>query len=500
MAAVRHSPELRLAAPPTYEVPSLMHVPLLRRRLLPLALLLTFALTASPAQATCTDGSSCTTAHAAAKKHRPAKKQRAAKKPRRSKHRNADRTRHARGPEAKQRRRKTTTRPKKPASHRPAPGVPTPPAVPGAPAPSSRPSAPRTPTIPATPGSGRSTRLFADSSIWNRPLGSTAQLDPTSADRMQALTAEIDREKQAGNGPWINDVHYSTPVYRVSASQRRVPVKIDNGSWADSLRRALARGVPIPDDAKPAWGSDGHMVVYQASTDTLWEFWRASKQADGWHAVWGGVMEHVSDNPGYYDNTAVSGLGADEGWGWGATATSLSVAGGLITIDDLRSGEIDHALAIGVPTACAGTFAWPAQRTDGKLSTADCLPEGAHLRLDPTLNIDAMSLPTMTRMMAKAAQKYGIYVRDVTYSVVTFVAEDPTPTGSNPYTGPDGLYGGVAPWKFVPAFPWSSLQLTKMSLCTKAPCRQTASALSASSKHTKRKRGKHRRHASHRRR
>ena len=166
----------------------------------------------------------------------------------------------------------------------------------------------------------------------------------------------------------------------------------------------------------------------------------------------------------------------------GATATSLSVAGGLITIDDLRSGVIDHALAIGVPTACSGTFAWPAQRTDGKLGAANCLPEGARLRLDPTLNLEAMHLPTMTLMMARAAQKYGIYVRDVTYSVVTFVAEDPTPTGANPYTGASGLYGGVAPWKFVPAFPWNSLQLTKMRLCAKAPCRSSADEISASSK------------------
>jgi hypothetical protein len=314
---------------------------------------------------------------------------------------------------------------------------------------------------------------------------------------MQGLIDELHREMGAGTGPWINDTRWSAPVYRVSSSQRRVPVKIDNGSWADSLRRALARGVPIPDDAKPAWGSDAHMVIYQASTDTMWEFWRASKKADGWHAVWGGVMENVSDNPGYYDNTAIAGLAPDEGWGWGSTATSLPVAGGLITIDDLRSGSIDHALALSVPDACSGSFAWPAQRTDGKLGTDTCLQEGAHLRLDPTLNIDAMSLPTMTRMMAKAAQKYGMYVRDVTHSVVTFSAEDPTPTGSNPYIGVDGLYGGVAPWKFVPAFPWSSLQLMKMQLCTKAPCRLTASALSASSKGKSRKRAKHRRHVSH---
>jgi hypothetical protein len=480
-----------------------MHVPLLRRLLLPLALLLTFVVTTSSAQAACSVRSSCATAHAAktdrdTQKQRTAKKQRTAQKHRRSTHRDAQRKRHVRGHEAKKKkksRRKATTRrtsatkrraaarPKQTTAPRhPAPRVATPPAAPSAPAPTSRPSSPRTST---SPSGGRPTRLFADSSIWNRPLTGDVRIDPTSPARMQGLIDELHREMGAGTGPWINDTRWSAPVYRVSSSQRRVPVTIDNGSWADSLRRALARGVPSPDDAKPAWGSDAHMVIYQASTDTMWEFWRASKQADGWHAVWGGVMENVSDNPGYYDNTAVAGLAADEGWGWGSTATSLPVAGGLITIDDLRSGSIDHALALSVPDACAGSFAWPAQRGDGKLTTADCLHEGARLRLDPSMNLDAMNLPPITLMMARAAQKYGILIRDVTHSVVSFSAEDPTPTGSNPYTGVDGLYGGLGPWKVLRAFPWRGLQLVQMKLCSRGPCEQGAGGLRASSKRAK---------------
>ena len=44
--------------------------------------------------------------------------------------------------------------------------------------------------------------------------------------------------------------------------------------------------------------------------------------------------------------------------------------------------------------------------------TASSLPEGAHLRLNPNLNLAALHLPRLTLMIAEAAQRYGIFVRD----------------------------------------------------------------------------------------
>jgi hypothetical protein len=222
----------------------------------------------------------------------------------------------------------------------------------------------------------------------------------------------------------------------------------------------------------PAEGSDGHLTVYQPSTDTLWEFWRASRRADGWHASWGGVMRRVSTSPGYYSNAAWDGLPAAAGWDWGSTASSLQVIAGTVTIAELRRGRIDHALALDVPTPCANTFSWPAQRTDGSSTAADCLPEGAHLRLDPSLDVSKLRLPPITRMLAEAAQRYGMIVRDRTGKDTSFFAEDPTPTGTDPYNGPAGLYGGLRPWKFLPQFPWASVQLLQMKLCSRAPCQR----------------------------
>jgi hypothetical protein len=312
--------------------------------------------------------------------------------------------------------------------------------------------------------------LFAATSVWNAPLEASAPLDPTSSSRMAAFSVEIASEVSRGIGPWISETSYSTPLYRVPAGQPRARLKLDTGLWGASLQRVLDQGVPIPKGARPAKGTDGHLTVWQPATDTLWEFWKAVKRPDGWHASWGGAMRRVSRRPGYYTDAAWSGLPPSHGWNWGSTATSLPVVAGTILIDELRRGRIDHALALDIPNACARVFSWPAQRTDGSDASQNCLPEGAHLRLDPDLDLSALALPRITRILARAAQRYGMIVRDRTNHAVGFYAEDPTPTGSDPYAGANGFYGGLRPWQFLPQFPWGRLQLLKMTPCARAPC------------------------------
>jgi hypothetical protein len=342
-----------------------------------------------------------------------------------------------------------------------------------------------TTTTRATPSAGCANhakrsiaRLFAADSVWNAPLSASSPLDPRSPSRMATFNAEVDSEISRGIGPWISDTSYSTPLYTVPARQRKVTVALDTGSWGAPLQRALKAGVPIPHNARPAAGTDGHLTIWQPSTDTLWEFWKTVRRSDGWHASWGGVMRNVSRNPGYYTQSSWSGLSAAQGWNWGSTATSLPVIAGTVLIDELRRGRIDHALALAIPDACAGVFSWPAQRTDGGDSATDCLPEGAHLRLDPSLDLSSLSLPPITRMLAEAAQRYGLIVRDRTHHAVGLYAEDPTRTGTDPYSGTDGLYDGLRPWNFLPQFPWDRLHLLKMTLCRHAPCLRARSAQS----------------------
>ena len=47
---------------------------------------------------------------------------------------------------------------------------------------------------------------------------------------------------------------------------------------------------------------------------------------------------------------------------------------------------------------------------------------------------------------------------------MAFYAQDPTPTGSEPYDGRDGYFAGLNPSQVLASFPWAHLQLLKMAL------------------------------------
>jgi hypothetical protein len=326
------------------------------------------------------------------------------------------------------------------------------------PTPPAEPAPPVEPTPPVEPAG--TFRFFSPTSFWNEELPAPAPLDPTSAAVVGAFSQQIAAAYEAKKGePFINTTAWSVPVYTVPADQPAVGVTLDSPDKPAALQSAWD-AVPLPPDAQPAAGTDKHLVVSQPSTDRLWEFWHLEQTPAGWQAAAGGAMEKVSSDSGAYGPEDWPGA---ESW-WGASGTSLSIAGGLITLEDLEKGQINHALAIALPEIRAGVYASPAERSDGKSTAPLSLPEGAHLRLDPNLDLASLHLPKLTLMMAEAAQRYGIFIRDDTASNVAFYAQDPIPTGTEPYTGANGYFEGKSPLQLLASFPWSHLQLLKMEL------------------------------------
>jgi hypothetical protein len=300
-------------------------------------------------------------------------------------------------------------------------------------------------------------RYFAADSVWNAPLPVDAPLDPQSDLLAGALRDEAKNELRTLTGPYLA-TKGGVPVYTVPRRARKVPVKLEVASdFRTSLKETFAAGVPIPATARPADNPDQSMVVWQPSTDRMWEFFRLQKQADGWHARWGGAIRNVSRSDGRYRSSSWPGA-SDR---WGATATSLPLAAGLIRTHELRSGRIDHALALSVGHARAGVYSWPAQRSDGVDPSPTAIPEGAHFRLHPALDLSKRKMPRITRAMAVAAQRYGIIVTNQTGQGLAFWAEDPTRFGINARAA---FFNGMYPTAFMRSFPWDHLQLLKMHL------------------------------------
>jgi hypothetical protein len=321
--------------------------------------------------------------------------------------------------------------------------------------------APKTPPGPP-PAISANERLFAQSSFWNSPLSRTEELDPRSKVLVEELEAQVREEIAARHGPWIGTTKSSTPIYRVPPNQPPVEVKLD--SQIPHGPYGAFQAVPLPRDARPAGGADRHLTVWQRSTDRLWEFFGLEHRSDGWHARWGGAIDRVSNSPGYYTSSSWPGAR----FYWGATATSLPVAGGVMTIDELRRRRIDHALALNIKRVRAGAFSWPAQRSDGRTPGEDGIPEGARFRLDPDLDIDTLGLHPVTAAIARAAQHHGLVVRDKS-STVALYAEDPTPYAQNPYFDLLAPYYPGQVNRVLQDFPWHQLQLLKLRLCPARP-------------------------------
>jgi hypothetical protein len=280
---------------------------------------------------------------------------------------------------------------------------------------------------------------FAADSFWNTVLAPDQPIDARSPAMVDELVQQV-----AEFGAWINYDSWSIPVYVVPDDQALVPVTHDNPNNPD-LKAILRKGVPIPDDARPAEGDDRHLVIWQPGTDRMWEFWTMRREDDRWVAGHAGYLADASRSEGLFEV---------EGY-WGATATGLAAAGGLITLKELRQGRIEHVLALGMPNNTTGRWVWPAQRTDG-FADRSIIAQGTRLRLDPKLNVGALGLPPLARMIAKAAQDYGVVVRDHA-GTVNFYGEAPKTDADN------ALYAQALQGRFPDAiladFPWDRLQV-----------------------------------------
>jgi len=293
---------------------------------------------------------------------------------------------------------------------------------------------------------------FSSNSAWNVVLPDNAPLSPTSATLAQSWITQV-----KNYGPWINVQQYSVPVYTVPETQKKVTVNLLNsGSGCVSDLKNAFQQVPVPDGATPAQGTDKHLAVWQPSTNTMWEFWSmdTNNSTHEWECQWGGKMENVSSNPGFYLSPCT---------GWGATATSLALTGGLVLIDEIKSGVINHALALAVVETTKGVFVSPAERGDGWSVSATAIPEGTRFRLPASLNITDLGLPPFGELLAYAFQKYGGLVRDTAGAMIASYCEPPPSNGPDPYSGPNGFFHGLYPSQILAKFPWDKLQVVDPS-------------------------------------
>jgi hypothetical protein len=267
-------------------------------------------------------------------------------------------------------------------------------------------------------GGLHSERLYSATSPLNLPLRAGAPVDSRSAVMVARLAEEVDEKGWA-----ISTKEYTVPVFRATPSTERKTVRVRT--------RGTVHRVPIPHDAFPSPGSDGHLAVIDSRSGCEYDFYRGRRLDNGsWEA------ENFNALP-------TSGTGIYPR-GLATRASGFANAAGLITAAEMQRGRIEHALVFSMPSTRAGGPVRPATSSDGSTSGAGAIPEGARLQLDPALSLDRLA--PWQRVIARALQRYGMYLAD-TGGAVALYAQHPESAGDGfRYPWGDVTYGYLPKW------------------------------------------------------
>ncbi|PYU92635.1 MAG: hypothetical protein DMG25_11625 [Acidobacteria bacterium] len=243
----------------------------------------------------------------------------------------------------------------------------------------------------ASQGSGQSGLVpYTPTSPWNTPIPANPFVSPKSSGYISGLTGSF------GSDP----TQYSFPVYKVDSATplRTVSISGSFKTWGCNTCQATVQSggtvrVPIPSGAQAAAGTDGQIILWNASTGDEWEFWQLTST-------------YTATN-GYHYNTKWSAVPASPG----PRGAGIPYLAGLVRPWEIALGHIDHALALTYQNT-ATTYTFPATKTDGPCTSSTCMPEGSRLQLDPTLDVTTLGLSASGVIIAKALQKYGMIIVD----------------------------------------------------------------------------------------
>jgi hypothetical protein len=257
---------------------------------------------------------------------------------------------------------------------------------------------------PSTPGSRAEKlvnfRAFTETSYWNTPLPMDAPTDPNS-DRIIAFLKRDNAEDHislagAGlGGQWGNPIYVAEPgdpTYSVvnTCADRQPPE---------------FRSVRIPRGAAPDPTSDASMTVYDLDRGIVYGFFRTDYEprASRWLSCGGTVY--------YLESNGLDGIlpQSDNHRNFGHRGLPPSVF--AVRHDEIQTGSIDHVLKIAVNhTKCESVF----PMTDDECGTRarNAPPEGARIRLKPSIDLSKMGLSRPVLIIARALQRYGAIIGD----------------------------------------------------------------------------------------
>jgi hypothetical protein len=242
-------------------------------------------------------------------------------------------------------------------------------------------------------------RPYNDSSPFNRPLPANPRVIENSDAVVDRLVGFGNLQNMLAGRPGTSE-DYGHPTYWSTPDDPYFTIHCTE-SWGRCALEGMS--IQIPDKARPAGGSDGHLTVVDQRTGWEYDMWAVqSKPAGGGTLVthWGGKTRIDGD-----------GLGSD------AVAAEFGTMGGKIRAEEMQAGRINHALFMFV-NCDSGKAVFPAGHSGRScssigLSNANAPSMGMRFQLDMTEEqIDALNVPEYRKIVLRAMARYGMYVGD----------------------------------------------------------------------------------------
>jgi hypothetical protein len=144
---------------------------------------------------------------------------------------------------------------------------------------------------------------------------------------------------------------------------------------------------------------DRHALMVDPSTCVLYELYDARYHAGGHSTAGSGAIWNLNSN---HLRPA----------GWtSADAAGLPILPGLVNYDEVRSGQIDHAIRFTADTTSTH-FIWPARHEAGSSANTAYPPMGARFRLRAAFHLPASQCFRACQVVIKAMKTYGLILAD----------------------------------------------------------------------------------------
>jgi hypothetical protein len=246
---------------------------------------------------------------------------------------------------------------------------------------------------PASHGVARATvagsRPFQSTSYWNTPLGQ-APLSTHSASWIQDASANSGTHLNLVLGDW------GMPVYRATPSDPLVQIT----SSGHTVR------VHIPAGARPMNTNDAALTVIDPATNQVVGLFGAQVSGDTWSVT--GLSRYL-----YQSNGIAGGLPGGRKTNYGHRGIPASVP--AVTAAEIRKGKIRHRLEIYWHETASATPEGPSAyfpMTGSESGKNGVVPEGAVIRIKPSVDLRQLHLSRAAYVIARALQKYGAVVGD----------------------------------------------------------------------------------------